>query len=84
MRAELATEKTVEKARLNAQLTRQKINSRLLKQWLTVQLHLLLVCGANQAIVDAGSHSADMFVRIDGIATLAQIEIKIVEDEEEE
>ena len=25
-----------------------------------------------------------MFVRIDGIATLAQIEIKIVEDEEEE
>ena len=30
-----------------------------------------------QAIVDAGSHSADMFVRIDGITTLAQIEIKV-------
>ena len=38
---------------------------------------------ATQAIVDAGSH---MLLRdtVDGIATLAQIEIKIAEDEEEE
>ena len=39
---------------------------------------------ATQDIVDVGSHSADMFVRIDGIATLAQNAIKIAEDEEEE
>ena len=63
--------------------TRQNINNKLLKQWLTVQLHLLLDHGATQAILDAGSHGADMFRRIDGIATLAQIEIKVAENEGE-
>ena len=55
---------------------------RLLKQWLTAQLHLLFYCGATQAIVDAGSHSADMSVRIDGIATLGQIEINVADGED--